>query len=78
MSETTHKVFVIYILINLALVFSLALPAAGMVNHLLPYGSPTPIRGLGLWFFFSLLSFLFTLPVLILIRRRLSGQLKAE
>lgn len=41
--------------ITLALIFSLGLPAAGMVNHLLATGEPTVWRALLLWLIFSLL-----------------------
>jgi hypothetical protein len=77
MSETAHKIMVFYILINIALIFSLALPAAGMVNHLLPSGIPSIERGLLLWLLFSIAVFSLTLGVLPLIRKHLQHRISS-
>jgi hypothetical protein len=71
MSQITYQSLVLYVFINITLIFSLALPAAGMVNHLLPSGAPTIGRGLLLWLLFSILTFLLTLIALPIIRNRL-------
>ncbi len=73
MRETNRQILVIYLLINLALIFSLALPAAGMLNHLLPGGQPSFARGVLLWLLNSLFCFIFTLPAIPLIRKRITA-----
>jgi lysylphosphatidylglycerol synthetase-like protein (DUF2156 family) len=77
MSETTRQSLILYAFINITLTFSLALPAAGMVNHLLPSGVPEIGRGLLLWLLFSVATLLLTLSLLPLIRKRVRQRIDA-
>jgi len=74
MENANRRTTIIYIFINIAIIFSLALPAAGMFNHLLAAGKASPIRGLLIWLILSLVCFVLTLPLIPVIRRRVSEQ----
>lgn len=69
-AEAKRQALVIYVFANIGLVFSLALPAAGMINHLLG-GIASFERAAALWVLLSLLCILITLPFLRLIQGRI-------
>ena len=52
-AEAKRQALVIYVFANIGLVFSLALPAAGMINHLLG-GIASFERAAALWLLLSL------------------------
>jgi hypothetical protein len=76
--EVERQTRVIFSLVNLALIFSLALPAAGITNHLLRGYSPGDGRGWLLWLLASLGCLILSLPSIPLIRRRVQERLERE
>ena len=74
MENINRQTTILYIFINIAIIFSLALPAAGMFNHLLATGEASLIRGLIIWLSFSAACFVLTLPLIPVIRRRIHQQ----
>lgn len=76
--EVERQTRVIYSLVNLALIFSLALPAAGIANHLLRGYTPGDGRGWLLWLLASLCCLVLSLPAIPLIQRRVQQRLERE
>jgi hypothetical protein len=76
--EVVRQTRVIFSLVNLALIFSLALPAAGIANHLLPGYTPGDGRGWLLWLLASLGCLILSLPSIPLIQRRVQQRLERE
>jgi hypothetical protein len=72
MSTITRQSLIVYIFINITLIFSVALPAAGMINHLLPHGVPDLGRAFSIWLAGIFTCLTLTLALLPAIRRRVS------
>lgn len=77
-NEVERQTRVIFSLVNLTLIFSLALPAAGIANHLLGGYTPGDGRGWLLWLLASLSCLALSLPAIPLIRRRVQQRLERE
>ena len=69
MEAALSQALTIYLAVNIALTFSLALPAAGMLNHLIP-GVADFERAILLWMAATLACLLMTLPVIPVVRQR--------
>jgi len=75
MSITTRQTLIVYLFINITLGFSVALPAAGMINHLLPRGEPEPERAISIWLAGIITCLVLTLGLVPVIRKRISDRL---
>jgi hypothetical protein len=73
-SDSSRLAVTAYIIINIALAFSLALPAAGITNHLLNVTGFSLARGLLLWGGFILAEMALTLPTIPIVRRRIESK----
>lgn len=76
--ELNRQLFITLGFINFALVFSVALPAAGMINHLLPFGEPLFWRGLLIWALLTLLCITLSFLLLPWLRRRLEIRMQPQ
>lgn len=76
--ELNRQVFITLAFINFALAFSVALPAAGMVNHLLPFGEPLFWRGLLIWALLTLVCITLSFLLIPWVRRRLETRMQRQ
>jgi hypothetical protein len=78
--NNSRQVLIVYLAINLTLIFSFALPCAGMLNHLIFPGETTFTHGFLFWIATSILCLVLTVPFIPFIRRRIqisaSGKVK--
>jgi hypothetical protein len=74
LKNNTRTAVLGYLILNIATSFSIALPAAGITNHLLNLDGFSFGRGILLWIAFTGLSLLVTLPVIPLLQKRIERE----
>jgi len=72
LNQNLRRALAGYLIINLAISFTIALPAAGMINNVLAETEFALVRGVLLWLSLTIVAMILTLPLIPRLRRRVN------